>query len=266
MPRSIYALKLPKMKIKRIAIQLSILLFILGSLYYSTPKKQSFLSQQKKFERVRVSINEKEHLLSAVLKEKKLNLSDLAITIVAYKDEDVLEVYGRFKSQKKLILIKSYPICARSGSLGPKRKEGDGQVPEGFYHINVFNPSSNYYLSLGINYPNVSDKLKSNHKSLGGNIFIHGSCVTIGCLPMTDDLIKEIYLLSVHARNNGQTQIPVYIFPYKMGQSNHQEHLKSASSLQKSFWGNLKTGYDLFQSQNQELSFNVNSKGDYLFK
>jgi murein L,D-transpeptidase YafK len=266
MPRTIYAQKLPKMKIKRIAIQLSILFFILGSLYYSTPKKQSFLNQQKKFERVRISINEKEHLLSAVLKEKKLKLSDLAITIVAYKDDDVLEVYGRSKSQKKLILIKSYPICARSGTLGPKRKEGDGQVPEGFYHVNVFNPSSNYYLSLGINYPNAADKIISNHKSLGGNIFIHGSCVTIGCLPMTDDLIKEIYLLAINARYNAQTKIPVYIFPYKMENSNHQEHLKSATPLQNSFWGNLKNGYDLFKSQKQELTFTVNSKGDYLFK
>ncbi len=254
------------MKIKRIAIRFSILLFILGSLYYSMPKKQSFLTQQKKFERVRISIKEKEHLLTADLKEKNLKLSDLAITIVAYKDEDVLEVYGRSKSQKKLILLKSYPICARSGTLGPKRKEGDGQVPEGFYHINVFNPSSNYYLSLGINYPNASDKLKSNHKSLGGNIFIHGSCVTIGCLPMTDDFIKEIYLLAVHARNNGQTKIPVYIFPYKMGQSNHLQHIKFATSLQNSYWANLKEGYDLFQSKNQELSFTINSNGDYLFK
>jgi murein L,D-transpeptidase YafK len=149
--------------------------------------------------------------------------------------------------------------------LGPKRKEGDGQVPEGFYHINVFNPSSNYYLSLGINYPNKADKINSNHKSLGGNIFIHGSCVTIGCLPMTDDLIKEIYLFAIYARNNGQTKIPVYIFPYKMSKANHQEHLKTASPLQMSFWENLKKGYDVFESKKQELAFTVNSKGEYIF-
>lgn len=252
-------------------IRLPLLLLIWGSfsftpLTYSIDSdKPTFLEKQKKFERVRIAIKVKQQPLTELLKSKKLNLSDLAITLVAYKDDDLLEVYGRPKNQKKLILIKSYPICARSGILGPKRKEGDGQVPEGFYYINVFNPSSNYYLSLGINYPNAADKLKSNYKSLGGNIFIHGSCVTIGCLPMTDDLIKEIYVLAVHAKNNGQSKIPVYIFPYKMENSNHKEHTKSAAPKLTQFWNNLKNGYDLFKSQQQELSYSVNSTGDYKF-
>jgi murein L,D-transpeptidase YafK len=230
-----------------------------------TSNNPTFLTKQQKFARVRVAIKEKQETLTAQLKAKKINLSDLAITLVAYKDDDLLEVYGRPKNQKKLILIKSYPICARSGILGPKRKEGDGQVPEGFYYINVFNPSSNYYLSLGINYPNSADRLKSSYKSLGGNIFIHGSCVTIGCLPMTDDLIKEIYVLAVHAKNNGQSKIPVYIFPYKMENSKHKEHTKSASPQLTQFWNNLKQGYDLFHSKQQELNYSVNSSGDYQF-
>lgn len=252
-------------------IWLSFLLLVWGSFSF-TPSTYSigsdnptFLAKQKKFERVRIAIKEKQQPLTELLKSKKLKLSDLAITIVAYKDNDLLEVYGRPKNQKKLVLIKSYSICARSGILGPKRKEGDGQVPEGFYYINVFNPSSNYYLSLGINYPNAADKLKSSHKSLGGNIFIHGSCVTIGCLPMTDDLIKEIYVLAIHAKNNGQTKIPVYIFPFKMENSTHKEHIKSAAPQLTQFWTNLKKGYDLFHSNQQELNYSVNSSGDYQF-
>jgi len=231
----------------------------------SNPHKSNFLTDQKKFERVRIAFKEKEYPLEEDLKSKNLKLSDLAITLVAYKNDDLLEVYGRPKNQKKLILIKTYSICARSGILGPKRKEGDGQVPEGFYYINVFNPSSNYYLSLGINYPNSADRLKSSYKSLGGNIFIHGSCVTIGCLPMTDDLIKEIYVLAVHAKNNGQSKIPVYIFPYRMENSKHKEHTKSASPQLTQFWNNLKQGYDLFHSNQQELNYSVNSSGDYQF-
>ncbi len=58
-----------------------------------------------------------------------------------------------------LSLFKTYKVCALAGTLGPKRMEGDYQVPEGFYYINEFNPQSNYYLSLGINYPNESDKV-----------------------------------------------------------------------------------------------------------
>ena len=50
----------------------------------------------------------------------------------------------------------------QSGTTGPKRAEGDYQVPEGFYYINEFNPNSKYHLSLGLNYPNASDKILSD--------------------------------------------------------------------------------------------------------
>ncbi|WGU69538.1 L,D-transpeptidase family protein [Capnocytophaga canimorsus] len=138
--------------------------------------------------------------------------------------------------------IISYPICSRSGKLGPKRKQGDGQVPEGFYHIDRFNPSSNFYLSLGLNYPNLSDKRKSKVHDLGGDIFIHGACVTVGCLPMTDNYIKEIYLLATYARNNGQNKIPVYLFPFKMTDKNMQIYKGKYKYNEEliSFWNNLK--------------------------
>src|SRR6202012_3395384 len=90
-------------------------------------------------------------------------------------------------------LIKTFRICAVPGSLGPKRAEGDHQMPEGYYFIEEFNYKSDYYLSLLLNYPNYSDKAMGSIVRLGGDIYIHGGCVTVGCMPMTNDGIKEIY-------------------------------------------------------------------------
>jgi murein L,D-transpeptidase YafK len=179
-----------------------------------------FLTEQKKYERVRIAIKDKQDFIEKKLKENQISLDNLNLLLVAYKDNDLVEVYAKTKQETTYKKIHSYKICARSGQLGPKRKQGDGQVPEGFYHIDRFNPASNFFLSLGINYPNLSDRRKSSHSNLGGDIFIHGSCATVGCLPMTDDYIKEIYLLAANAKNNGQLKIPVYVFPFKMTDQN----------------------------------------------
>lgn len=159
-----------------------------------------------------------------------------------------------------------YKICRSSGKLGPKRIKGDGQVPEGFYHIDRFNPASSYHLSLGIDYPNKADRIRSGTDDPGGDIFIHGSCVTIGCLPMTDDKIKEIYIL-VAAKNNGQDRIPVYIFPFRMNDANMRKYcaMNSDNPGLIRFWESLKKGYELFASGKPELRFRITNKGEYSF-
>ena len=151
--------------------------------------------------------------------------------------------------------------------MGPKRKQGDNQVPEGFYHIDAFNPFSNFYLSLGLNYPNQSDRKKSKAANLGGDIFIHGDCVTIGCLPMTNDKIKEIYIYAIQARQSGQLKIPVYIFPFRQTDENMKKYKSTYQNNQEllGFWNNLKVGYDKFQKDFQELKVRVDANGNYLF-
>lgn len=226
-----------------------------------------FLTEQKKFARVRTAIKEKQDIIEKNLKENQLTIDNFNLLFVAYKDNDLLEVYAKKKQDTKYKKINSYEICARSGQLGPKRKQGDEQVPEGFYHIDRFNPASSFYLSLGINYPNLGDKRKSKAHNLGGDIFIHGSCVTIGCLPMTDNFIKEIYLLAIHAKNNGQSKIPVYIFPFKMTDSNFKAYkakFKSNIGL-ISFWDNLKIGYDKFIKEEKDISVKFAENGDYIY-
>ena len=229
--------------------------------------QQDFLLQQRQYARVRTALSEKEVSISKNLRENGLISNDLHILIVAYKAEKQLEIYAKKKNETIYKQIAVYDICASSGVLGPKRAEGDGQVPEGFYKIERFNPTSSFYLSLGINYPNQSDKKKSNASNLGGDIFIHGSCVTIGCLPMTDDKIKEIYLYAVYAKNNGQSNIPVYIFPFRMPDNTFETYKKQYSTNQEliDFLTNLKIGYDKFVLEKKSLNVMIDNLGDYKF-
>jgi len=219
-------------------------------------------------DRVKVASAEKEKSLVENLRQYGLDKSDLHILIIAYKAEMELELYAKKCSDETYVLIATYTICKSSGTLGPKRQQGDEQVPEGFYHINRFNPKSQFYLSLGINYPNASDKiLTHNPDDPGDNILIHGACVTIGCLPMTDDKIKEIYLYALWARNNKQTHIPVYIFPFRMTETKfHAYSLVYAGKPELlRFWKNLRTGYNMFISEKRALDVSVNKRGEYVF-
>ncbi|MCC6251494.1 MAG: L,D-transpeptidase family protein [Bacteroidia bacterium] len=243
------------------------IILLLGITLLSFTLQNDFLTQQKKYERVRTALNEKQDYLEKKLKDHKLTPNNINLLFIAYKDSDTLEVYAKTKQEKSYTKLLSYKICSRSGELGPKRKQGDGQVPEGFYHINRFNPTSSYYLSLGLNYPNQSDKVKSKAANLGGDIFIHGSCVTIGCMPMTDNYIKEIYLLAIYARNNGQDKIPVYVFPFRMTDTNMRNYKEKYSPNKDltAFWDNLKTGYDKFIQDKSELNIKVSGSGDYIY-
>lgn len=240
---------------------------IFGIVLLSFTIQTDFLSDQKKYERVRTALKEKKDFLDKKLKDNKMSLDNLNIIFVVYKDNDLIDVYAKTKQENTYRNILSYQVCSRSGQLGPKRKQGDGQVPEGFYHIDRFNPTSNFYLSLGLNYPNLADKRKSKASNLGGDIFIHGSCVTKGCLPMTDNFIKEIYLLAVYAQNNGQSKIPVYVFPFKMTDQNFTTYKVKYEYNKEviSFWDNLKIGYDKFIKDSKELNIKVTENGDYIY-
>lgn len=208
----------------------------------------SFKEQQKAYSRVRQAYSNKEKIVEKNLTDNNIKTSELQLYLQAFKQEKELQLWAKNKTDEKYILVRTFKFCSLSGSLGPKRKQGDRQVPEGFYRIDRFNPYSNFYLSLGVNYPNKSDKILGNKGSLGGDIFIHGSCITIGCIPITDDKIKELYVYCVEAKNNN-TSIPITIFPAKLTDSKVQE-LKigyKGDSDKLNLWDDLKVAYDYFE-------------------
>jgi len=242
------------------------MLLLAGAL--NAQAQQSFLENQKLYPRVGEAFREKEEALKKEFAKKGISYPAKQMYIRSFKLDSELEIWVRNNVTDTFTLLKTYRVCSLSGKMGPKRKEGDRQVPEGFYYINDFNPNSSFHLSLGINYPNYSDKILSDQKKPGGDIYIHGSCLTIGCIPLTDDFIEEVYILAVNAKNNGQDFIPVHVFPVRFGNTRSLDYLGSISLTDneaQKFWVNLKEAYDYFEKTRKIPVVMVNSQGKYVY-
>jgi murein L,D-transpeptidase YafK len=226
--------------------------------------QSTFKQNQLKFERVKNAYAEKWASLQTELQSAGLT-GNFNLYIAAYKSEGKLELWLKTADKKHYKLFKTYDFCAHSGILGPKVIEGDGQTPEGFYKINVFNPESSFHLSLGVDYPNKVDAIRTGKgNKTGGDIYIHGNCVTVGCIPLTDEKIKEVYVLAVEARNGGQEEIPVTIFPFKMTNANLKKYSVQFPQ-QANFWQTLQKGYTVFD-KDKNLAKVDQVNGNYMVK
>lgn len=180
----------------------------------------------------------------------------------AFKHEQELEVWAGPK-EGPLVKVRTYPFCAASGELGPKRREGDLQVPEGFYTLDLFNPQSNFHLSVRVSYPNAADK---HHQKpgvrLGGNIFVHGNCVSIGCIAIEDSPIEELYLMALDTRARTKKDAPIHIFPRRLDAAGMAalEKLDSADTSLVTFWKSLQPAYTLFEESRQVPRTSVDAK------
>jgi murein L,D-transpeptidase YafK len=227
----------------------------------------SFIDYQKKFPRPGDAIARKEDTLQKQFLEKKIPWPAKYIYIRSFKYDSQLEVWVKNDLKDQFQLFKTYKVCALAGTLGPKRMEGDYQVPEGFYYINEFNPESNYYLSLGINYPNASDKLLSDSLKPGSAIYIHGSCVTVGCIPIRDEQIDELYILAAHAKDQGQDFIPVHIFPIRFNVDRSIKYLDNLTKDDpelKKFSDRMEDAYEYFEKYRQLTVVMIGEKGQYI--
>ncbi len=182
------------------------------------------------------------------------------VYIRIFKEASLLEVWIRSGAEYKL--LKNYFICAYSGALGPKEKEGDKQAPEGFYKVRkeYLNPNSKFHLSFNLGYPNAYDKA---HKRTGSFLMVHGNCVSIGCYAMTDKKIEEIYALVESALKKGEKFVPVHIYPFKMTEKNMAEY---SQSKWFDFWMNLKEGYDYFEAEKLPPVIKVENKKYTIFE
>src|SRR5258706_8346942 len=199
----------------------ALLLFCAGicNVQLAVPSHLSFREEQSRFPRVRTAAKEKDEVLRRLFTKEHLSYPQRTILLRAFKKEAQLELWAEASSGSVYSLVKTYPICATSGKLGPKRRFGDEQVPEGFYELDWFNPQSNFYLRLHVSYPNASDRILGSHQNPGGDIFLHGNCASIGCIPITDDGIKEVYWLAVLVHSRGQQHLPIQIFPARLTNS-----------------------------------------------
>lgn len=237
---------------------------LLFTLLISLIQVSTFKETQLRYARVKAAHQQKGKAVSELLAKQGLSPTSLRLFIRAFKKEQLVEVWASDSQRHTFELLVTYPFCTTSGVLGPKRKEGDLQIPEGIYHINHFNPQSNFYLSLGINYPNAADQLLGDPKYPGGSIYIHGDCVTIGCIPITDDKIKELYLLVIEAKNSGQEKIQVHIFPAKLKEG-VPEVLAQAQPAHFGFWKNLQTIYQDFEVTKSLRKSQISATGEYTF-
>jgi murein L,D-transpeptidase YafK len=188
--------------------------------------------------------------LSRELEKRGFELGDAAF-IRAFKESSELELWMQPDAGAPFRLFKTWPVAAWSGQLGPKLAEGDRQTPEGCYAttLNLLNPRSSFHLSFDIGYPNELDRA---HGRTGSFIMIHGNSVSIGCLAMTDPVIEEIYLIVEAALKEGQPEVPVYCFPFRMTNQRLQEaDLKKEEAGWLDFWNDLKLIHDAFESTRQ---------------
>jgi len=164
------------------------------------------------------------------------------IALRIFKEEGVLEIW-KAKTNNRFDKIAEYQICAWSGRLGPKVKEGDRQAPEGFYPLSPYhlNPNSKYFLAINTGYPNRYDQANGRN---GTNLMIHGACSSSGCYSMTDAQILEIYAFARDAFKGGQQTIQLQAFPFRMTADNMARHQHSPYY---DFWKMLKVGYDNFE-------------------
>ncbi len=214
--------------------------------------------------RVKNARAEKTATVKALFKNAGIAYPPHRLFIRAFKNEGDLEIWAQAAADKPFVLIKTYPICERSGFSGPKRREGDGQVPEGFYRINHFNPHSSFHLSMKIDYPNESDCILSDREHPGSAIFIHGDCVTIGCLPMTDDAIKEIYIMTLDS-HHPKRAVHVHIFPFRMTDENYKSlpPYLDLTGKHREFWRNIRQGYLYFEKNRLLPKISVEKDGSY---
>lgn len=167
-----------------------------------------------------------------------------AVFLEIIKEESILTAYVE-RPDGTYARFQSWPICTYSGGLGPKKQEGDGKSPEGFYSVGpaAMNPASSYHLSFNLGFPNAYDKAQGY---TGSYLMVHGDCVSIGCYAMTDPVIEEIWTLMSLAFENGQTRVPVHIFPFSMTEENLERQQGHPAAP---FWAQLKPAWDHFQTE-----------------
>jgi murein L,D-transpeptidase YafK len=208
-----------------------------------------FLRGQLATPRVLAAADRSEERARDAFREAGVAFPATDLYLRAFKHEGVLELWARNPGERRYRLVQTYPMCATSGTLGPKVELGDRQIPEGIYTVDGFNPFSSYHLSMRVDYPNRRDLARGASRP-GGDIFIHGGCATVGCIPLDDGPVEELYWVLARARDLHAPPVPLHIFPARMsgeGARVLRSMAEDRSDL-AAFWAELRPAYDFFEA------------------
>ncbi|MBZ0118523.1 MAG: L,D-transpeptidase family protein [Sandaracinaceae bacterium] len=201
--------------------------------------------------------------LQARFERAHLTYPPRRVHIAIYKSERELELWASNVARGPYTRVHRYRICGLSGDVGPKRRQGDRQAPEGFYFVDRFNPHSRHVVSLGLSYPNDADRAASRARRLGGDIFIHGGCSSAGCFAVGDRATEEIYSAALAAREAGQDRIDVHVYPARLTPRRFARLVRERPR-HRAFWASLRPAYDRFQRTHEPAPISIDARGRYL--
>lgn len=187
-----------------------------------------------------------DHGLQPYFSKAKVNYPPQKIALITFKKEKEMELWAKDQNHNNWQYVRTYPLTAFSGKPGPKLKYHDGQIPEGVYNIVMLNPFSSWQLSMLINYPNEFDKMhaeEDGRDNLGGDIYIHGKDLSVGCLAIGDEAIDELFVLTARV---GAQNTKVIIAPNDMRIKKPVTNLKYQPAWVSELYKDLKQELQAF--------------------
>ena len=210
-------------------------------------------------ERVRHAERAKSATVKTLFADAGVTFPPTEVLFRVFKHERELEVWANGAKGAPMRRIATYEVCAMSGGPGPKRREGDRQVPEGFYRIKYFWPDSAFWLSANVGYPNPSDRARGG-PAPGSDIMIHGGCASIGCVAMTDERIEELWVIGGAVQYAGEP-VHVHIFP---GRDLAAFRADPAHAAHHAFWAEIAPGLEAFDASARLPRVTIDPKGAYV--
>ncbi len=211
-----------------------------------------------------------------------------------FKLEGEFEIWVANRRSDTLKMLALIPVCAADFTPGTKLREGDGKTPEGFFNSTLLYGSSYSFMWMKLNnkeiddfgnvrkgssfkicldYPLAIDRARTKkilpNYSPGGQICIHGNCVSAGCISFENkDFLPVFYTAATH-NQSAYGKPKIHIFPFRFTPKLKEKysikvHSKMSPEQLIEFWNKIEKGYNLFE-KNHKAMRTSNSGSKYIF-
>lgn len=179
-----------------------------------------------------------------------------------FKKEQELELWMQARGHADFTLFRVYRLQASSLTPGPKRREGDRLIPEGFYYQTAsqyreHDQSVGDREEIDLGYPNDWDRLDADVS--GAAVLAVGASRDSVCLLSAEDM-AEVKTMIGAAFSSGQRVLRLHLFPFRMSDEMMSREWNE-SSASADFWMKLKEGYDFFENAGFPPNVTVDSSG-----